>query len=58
MGKRSLKTVRTALQDLPRGSNAYDEAYKDAMTRINGQLPDQVELAKQVLAWIACAKDA
>ncbi|TVY27700.1 putative ankyrin repeat protein [Lachnellula hyalina] len=55
-GKRSLKAVQTALKNLVKGSAAYDHAYKDAMERINGQIKDQEELAKQVLSWITCAK--
>jgi hypothetical protein len=34
----------------------YDYAYEDAMKRIEGQIKDQEELAKQVLLWITCAK--
>ena len=30
--------------------------YKDAMKRIEGQVLDQEELAKQVLSWITCAQ--
>ncbi|CZR64265.1 related to ankyrin [Phialocephala subalpina] len=56
IGKRSPKAVQTALKNLVKGSAAYDHAYKDAMERINGQIKDQEELAKQVLAWITCAK--
>ncbi|KFZ17293.1 hypothetical protein V501_01823 [Pseudogymnoascus sp. VKM F-4519 (FW-2642)] len=56
IGKRSPKAVRTALKSLPSGSNAYDDAYKDAMLRIEGQLLDQKDLAWQVLSWITCAK--
>ncbi|KAB5558216.1 hypothetical protein GE09DRAFT_1173204 [Coniochaeta sp. 2T2.1] len=55
VGKRSPKAVRTALGKLPSGSDAYDHASKNAMERIEGQLADQEELAKQVLAWITCA---
>jgi hypothetical protein len=44
------------LKKLPTGSEAYDHAYKDAMERIEGQLMDEEELAKQVLLWITCAK--
>ena len=40
---------------LPSGSNAYDHAYEEAMIRIEGQMSDQEELAKQVLSWITCA---
>ncbi|OBT86225.1 hypothetical protein VE02_05891 [Pseudogymnoascus sp. 03VT05] len=56
IGKRSPKAVRTALKSLPSGSNAYDDAYKDAMIRMEGQLLDQKDLAWQVLSWITCAK--
>ena len=34
----------------------YNTAYEDAMQRIESQLPGQVRRAKQVLAWITCAK--
>ena len=44
------------MQKLPAGSEAYDYAYDTAMERIEGQLSDQEELAKQVLSWITCAK--
>ncbi|OBT60884.1 hypothetical protein VE03_09675 [Pseudogymnoascus sp. 23342-1-I1] len=57
IGKRSPKAVRTALKSLPSGSSAYDDAYKDAMVRIEGQLLDQKDLAWQVLSWITCAKE-
>ncbi|TRX97935.1 hypothetical protein FHL15_001145 [Xylaria flabelliformis] len=56
IGKRSLKAVRTALEKLPSGSNALYEAYRDAMSRIESQVSDQIDLAKQVLLWVACAK--
>ncbi|KFY41877.1 hypothetical protein V494_02746 [Pseudogymnoascus sp. VKM F-4513 (FW-928)] len=56
LGKRSPKAVRAALKSLPSGSSAYDDAYKDTMVRIEGQLLDQKDLAQQVLSWITCAK--
>ncbi|KAI0549032.1 ankyrin repeat-containing domain protein [Xylaria curta] len=56
IGKRSLKAVRTALEKLPSGSNALYEAYRGAMSRIESQVSDQIDLAKQVLLWVACAK--
>lgn len=56
VGKRSPKTLRATLARLPSGSDAYDRAYKDAMIRIESQIPDQVEMAKQALSWITCAK--
>ncbi|RDW63402.1 hypothetical protein BP6252_10947 [Coleophoma cylindrospora] len=55
VGKRSLTALRNTLTNLRSGSNAYNHAYKDAMIRIQGQLADQEELAKQVLLWITCA---
>jgi Ankyrin repeats (3 copies) len=56
IGTRSTKALRTALQKLPKGSGAYDQAYKDAIDRIEGQIANSRELAKQVLSWITCAK--
>jgi ankyrin repeat protein len=55
-GKKSPKAIRIALKRLPTGSEAYDNAYKAAMERIESQLSDEEELAKQVLSWITCAK--
>ena len=55
VGKGSPKAIRAALKALPSGSNAYDHAYKEAMIRIEGQMPDQEDLAKQALSWITCA---
>jgi ankyrin repeat protein len=55
VGKRSPKAIRTALAMLPKGSQAYDEAYKEAMVRIESQIADSQELAKQALSWITCA---
>jgi hypothetical protein len=56
VGKRSIKTLRTALKILPSGSDTYDYAYKNTIVRITGQLTRQKELAKQVLLWITCAR--
>jgi hypothetical protein len=44
------------MKNLATGSGAYDHAYEDAMERINSQIKDQEELAKQVLSWITCVK--
>ncbi|KAF2175872.1 hypothetical protein K469DRAFT_763229 [Zopfia rhizophila CBS 207.26] len=55
IGKRSPKAIRIALKNLPTGSEAYDHAYKEAMERIEGQVADSRDLAKQ-LSWITCAK--
>jgi ankyrin repeat protein len=55
-GKISSKDIRTALQMLPTGSDAYDHAYKDAIERIEGQHKEQKALAKRVISWITCTK--
>ncbi|KAH3996839.1 hypothetical protein HBI38_155770 [Parastagonospora nodorum] len=57
-GKRSNKMLRVALKGLSTGQGAYNSAYSSAMERIESQVPDQVELAKQVLSWIVHAKRA
>ncbi|KAJ5363355.1 hypothetical protein N7541_004199 [Penicillium brevicompactum] len=56
IGKRSPKAIKIALKNLSSGVNTYDSAYNDAVDRINGQVPDQTELALQVLSWVTCAK--
>ena len=55
-GKRAPTALRDALMKLPSGSIAYDRAYSVAMDRIEGQLPDQAELAREALSWIICSK--
>ncbi|KAM0527770.1 hypothetical protein D7B24_003180 [Verticillium nonalfalfae] len=50
------KIVETVDGILHAGSQAYDLAYDDAIERINGQRKDEVELSKQALSWITCAK--
>jgi len=52
----SPKAIRTALKKLPRGSKAYDHAYEETMRRLECQIANSRELAKQVLSWITCAK--
>jgi ankyrin repeat protein len=52
------KRFLAALQNLPIGADAYNRAYDYAMDRINMQFPGQVELAKQVLSWLTCARRA
>ncbi|KAH6677834.1 hypothetical protein F5X68DRAFT_264003 [Plectosphaerella plurivora] len=51
-GKRSPRAIKTALEQLPSGTDAYDFAYDDAMLRIKSQHPDQAQLARQVLQWV------
>jgi hypothetical protein len=49
MDKTTPKAIRYALEKLPKGSEAYDSAYKEAMERIEGQKPGLEGLAKKVL---------
>lgn len=54
--KVTVKKVKEVLKTLPRGSHAYNDAYKNAMERIKAQDTDSWELAKHVLSWIIHAK--
>jgi ankyrin repeat protein len=56
MGMTTEDDIRTYLARLPTGSEAYDEAYENAMRRIKEQDTDGMKLAKQVLMWITCGK--
>lgn len=56
VGKRSPKAIRNALERLPTGSEAYDQAYDDAMKRIGSQVSDRKGLAMQTVGWITCAR--
>ncbi|USP76308.1 Arp Ankyrin repeat protein [Curvularia clavata] len=56
LDKTTAKKVKTALDNLSKGSAALDNAYKDALQRIESQLDGQCELAKKVLSWITYAK--
>lgn len=53
--KLTIRDVKSALQNLPQGSNAYDVAYHAAMERIFAQGEVSKEMAKRILAWILCA---
>ncbi|GIC89807.1 ankyrin repeat domain-containing protein [Aspergillus udagawae] len=55
VGKKSRKAIRTALKELSAGSKTYDEAYSNVMECIDAQVPDQREMAKDILSWITCA---
>jgi ankyrin repeat protein len=55
-GKMSTREVRIALSELPTGPKAYKSAYEGALKRIEAQHPRQVEVAKQAISWITCAK--
>ncbi|KAJ5752462.1 hypothetical protein N7520_009379 [Penicillium odoratum] len=51
-GKLSSTKIRNKLKTL---SSGLDAAYGDAIKRIESQLPEQSQTAKEVLAWIVCA---
>jgi hypothetical protein len=53
---RSPKATRAALKNFPKGSEAYNYAYEEAMERVDGQITNSRDLAKQVLSWITCAR--
>lgn len=54
--KKSPKAIRSLLKELTNGSKTYDSAYDNAMQRIEDQVPEQKEMAWEVLSWITCAK--
>ncbi|KAK4889604.1 hypothetical protein LTR27_011588 [Elasticomyces elasticus] len=55
-GHTNMQRVEDTLQHLPTGIDAYQKTYDAAMGRINAQLGDEPELAKNVLQWIHSAK--
>ncbi|RAH45299.1 Pfs, NACHT and Ankyrin domain protein, partial [Aspergillus brunneoviolaceus CBS 621.78] len=55
-GLHAPRAVRTALERLPRGSDAYDYAYSEAMQRIKSQVPASRTIALKALMWITGAK--
>ncbi|KAL4934318.1 ankyrin repeat domain-containing protein [Aspergillus undulatus] len=54
--KRTTKKIKETLKVLPKGSEAYNHAYSDAMLRIEAHDADSQKIAKDVLAWINRAK--
>ena len=54
--KATAKEIKLALQELPKGSRALDNAYKEAVQRIESQKSGLQKLAKDVLSWIVCAR--
>jgi hypothetical protein len=56
LDKKTQTKVKLTLARLLKGSAALDDAYREAMKRIEGQLSGDHELAKKVLSWIAFAK--
>ena len=47
------QSYQSRIEEAPKGSEAYDCAYKEAMDRILGQISASRELAMRVLWWIA-----
>src|SRR5947209_6928770 len=47
------KAIRAALKELPTGSEAYDDTYREAMERIISQNSRSSKFAMRVLQWIA-----
>ena len=56
LDKRTKSKVQSTLEKLSKGPEALHKAYDDAITRIEGQLPDDRALAKSVLSWITYAQ--
>ncbi|OCK92309.1 ankyrin, partial [Cenococcum geophilum 1.58] len=56
LDKRTPKEVKSTLAKFSRGSTALDNAYKEAIQRIEGQLSGDYERAKKVLSWIIYAQ--
>lgn len=54
--KTTAKAMKLTLQNLPRGSDALEVAYKDAWERIECQKPGFAQLAKQIITWTVCAR--
>jgi ankyrin repeat protein len=53
--KLTVRDVKSALRNLPKGSDAYDVAYHAAMERIFAQGEGSCRMAKKILTWILCA---
>ncbi|KAF1936583.1 hypothetical protein EJ02DRAFT_413782, partial [Clathrospora elynae] len=56
LDKRTAKDVKSTLAKLSKGSDALDDAYRDALQRIEGQPDGDCKLAKKVLSWITFSK--
>lgn len=54
--KVNLRQVALALEKLPKGTDAYHQAYEEAMERIQSQKQGFRDLAFKALLWISCAK--
>ncbi|KAF3074188.1 Ankyrin-3 [Trichoderma lentiforme] len=55
-GKINYNQVIDALQNLEKGSTAYEKIYDDTMNRINSQCEEEKILATSVLSWLFLAK--
>jgi ankyrin repeat protein len=53
--KRTPRKVRATLDNLPKGSEALDRSYSEALTRIDGQLPEDRKLARRIISWLTYA---
>jgi hypothetical protein len=53
--KLTVRDVKSAVRNLPEGSDAYDLAYNASMERILEQGKGPSVMAKKILAWILCA---
>ncbi|KAH7377125.1 ankyrin repeat protein [Plectosphaerella cucumerina] len=56
MEETTAKNMRKALEMLHSGPKAYDDAYDDAMKRIERQRKGHQRLAQKVMSWITCTK--
>ena len=54
--KTTVKAIKSAMHNLPRGSEALETAYNEAINRIEAQPIDHQILAKKVISWITYAK--
>ncbi|CRG92353.1 Polyprotein pp220 [Talaromyces islandicus] len=54
--KVNLRQVAHALEELPKGTDAYYQAYEEAMERIQSQKQGFRDLALKTLLWISCAR--
>ncbi|KAK1254302.1 hypothetical protein MKX08_008297 [Trichoderma sp. CBMAI-0020] len=55
LAKTTLAQIRKTLEGLPRGSDAYKQAYEKTIIRIHGQPSEYQQLARRTLGWLACA---
>ncbi|KAL6689610.1 hypothetical protein J3F84DRAFT_407306 [Trichoderma pleuroticola] len=55
-GKTNYNLVIVTLQDLEKGSTAYEKIYNKTMNRIVNQYEDEKKLATSVLSWLILAK--